>query len=125
MKVQPDLTRTVLPNDKITANEKLTICSDENEIVFKKEPISGLTKTVTDYLLHKDPGTMSAEEEECIYAQPDASPDDIDVNRTHSFLSSQFPGNVDADAVVWATLTHAGGRIALPYSGSRILVQFY
>lgn len=124
IKVQPDLTKTVLPDEnKVTVNEKLLkTCNDDNQIVFNKEPVSTLPKVVADYLLQKEPVTTDAEEEECLYAQPDAIADDVGVNQRHSIMSNQFPANVDSDAVTWATLTHAGGRISLPYSGIYITI---
>ena len=49
----------------------------------------------------------------------DARPDSAysDVTNRHSTISFQLPSNIDMDALVWATVTHAGGRITLPESG--------
>jgi hypothetical protein len=46
-------------------------------------------------------------------------PDSAYSDRTnrHSTISCQLPSNIDMDALVWANVTHAGGRITLPESG--------
>lgn len=117
VKVQPDLTRTVLPDPHgCVANEKLlSVHSDNSRVIYNKDPISTLPKPGTDYPLYND--GIAAEEEEHLYHQPASTPDDADTNHRRSLISGLFPGNVDMDALTWATVTHAGGRIALPYSG--------
>ena len=120
MKVQPDLTRTVLPDPHgCVANEKLlSVHSDNSRVIYNKDPISTLPKPGTDYPLYND--GIAAEEEEHLYHQPASTPDDADTNHRRSLISGLFPGNVDMDALTWATVTHAGGRIALPYSGNHL-----
>lgn len=123
--MQPDLTRTVLPDPhgNVTNEKLLSLRSDNSRVIYNKESMSTLPKPVTDYLLHND--ASAAEEEEHLYHQPASLPDDTDTNHRRSMISGLFPGNVDMDAVTWATVTHAGGRIALPYSGSWLCTVSY
>ena len=57
-------------------------------------------------------------------SRPDSLYSEIHPNRTSSVagLASQMPTNLDLEAMVWATVTHAGGRIALPDSGESSIV---
>jgi hypothetical protein len=44
-----------------------------------------------------------------------------DRSHRHSLISCQLPSNIDVEALVVATVTHAGGRLQLPDSGTRLL----
>ena len=125
MSAQPDITKTVVVtianqnaldtpnNNHIGSMEKVPIFSD-NAInrALEGEPHTPV-KNSQNNLSRKD-SKASLKSSDC-----ESRPNSMYSERTnrHSVISSQLPPNIDMEALVWANVTHTGGRITLPDSG--------
>lgn len=125
--IQPDITQTVTiqnhnaqespNNNHIGSTEKVPIYTD-NAINANKSLLldaangSGMCSPAKGSS-HKD-SKISLKSSES-----ESRPHSVYSERTnrHSVISCQLPTNVDTEALVVATVTHAGGRLQLPDSG--------
>ncbi|KAK2166829.1 hypothetical protein NP493_1301g00030 [Ridgeia piscesae] len=114
---QPDLTQTIknntnpLPNNNHTGSmEKMPMYLD-NAINTNKSLLLDETARMSSERLPQRRSKISMKSSEC-----DSRPQSAySVNR-HSILG-QLPSNMDPECLVWATVSHTGGRITLPDSG--------
>lgn len=129
MSAQPDITQTVVVtianqnalnspnNNHIGSMEKVPIFSDNaiNRALESGEPH---TPVKQNNLSRKD-SKASMKSSDC-----DSRPNSMYSERTnrHSVISSQLPPNIDMEALVWANVTHTGGRITLPDSGVSVTI---
>ncbi len=125
--VQPDITQTVVAmpnsngldtpnNNHIGSMEKMPILQ-ENAINASKqqlyETLNRPVKSSQEHLGLLD-SKASLKSSDC-ETRPNSMYSDH-TNR-HSTISCQLPSNIDMDTLVWANLSHSGGRISLPDSG--------
>ena len=122
--VQPDITQTVVTlqthtgntpnNNHIASSDKADMYSDNtinlNRSLLLDEP-STPRKSATD-LSHKGSKISLKSRPQSTYSE------NMTANR-RSMISCQLPANIDPDALVWASVTHTGGRITLPNAGKQ------
>jgi len=121
---QPDLTQTIknntnpLPNNNHTGSmEKMPMYLD-NAINTNKSLLLDETARMSSERLPQRRSKISMKSSEC-----DSRPQSAySVNR-HSILG-QLPSNMDPECLVWATVSHTGGRITLPDSGMSFVFLF-
>lgn len=123
--VQPDLTQTVVTiqnhnaldtpnNNHLGSMEKVPVYSDieprKPSALFLEQPnLPMKNNTSNDYLARED-SKSSLKSMEC-------------ESRPPSIISCHLPNNIDHEALVWATVNHTGGRIAVPDAGKCLFVD--
>ena len=133
LSLQPDVTRTVVTirnhnaldtpnNNHINSMDKIPIFPDNQSatstltknnrtLLEVIEPTNIQCKTMSETNIQRKESLST------VGSRPQSTYSDH-TNR-HSVVSSQIPSNLDADNLVWAHLTHTGGRLSLPDSGKQ------
>ena len=129
LSVQPDLTQTVVTiqnhnaldtpnNNHLGSMEKVPVYSDigpPKPSTLLIDPNTPIKTSSNPYLPRKD-SKASLKSSDCESRPQSVYSEHTNPNR-HSLISCHLPNNIDHEAFVWATVTHAGGRITLPDAG--------
>ncbi|XP_029652297.2 netrin receptor UNC5C [Octopus sinensis] len=144
--VQPDLTQTVVsirpanvdsPNNNIEPTvDKTASMSNKSQQLAQTLSKGGSKHGPGDHLLTENPlggsmeklaikshpkNTMSMSSSMSMNQRPISNGDVQSASRL-SLMSTQLPCNIEADAVIWGTFTHTGGRLCLNESGVSLTV---
>ena len=122
--VQPDITQTVVPQTYVTIQNPNAMDTPNNNHIGSMEKVPILSEHQSSLL---DSSSKSSEHLSVNgskislknVSDSDNRADSAYSDRTnrHSTISCQLPSNIDMESLVWANVTHAGGRITLPESG--------
>ena len=124
--MQPDLTQTIVtiqnhnaldaPNNNLLGSmEKVPVYSDigppKCSSLVAERPSTPLK--APQYVPRND-SKASLKSSDC-----DSRPHSVysETTNRQSVISCHLPSNIDHEALVWATVTHTGGRITLPDAG--------
>ena len=105
-------------NHLLGSTEKVPVFSDnihsKSTNMLLIDPSTPVKSSLVGTLPRKD-SKASLKSSECD-SRPQSIYSDTHTNR-QSMISCQVPANIDMENLVWATVTHAGGRIVLPDAG--------
>ncbi|XP_014785195.1 uncharacterized protein LOC106879947, partial [Octopus bimaculoides] len=135
--VQPDLTQTVVsirpanvdsPNNNIEPTvDKTASMSNKSQQLAQTLSKGGSKYGPGDHMLTENPlggsmeklaiksqpkNTMSMSSSMSMNQRPISNGDVQSASRL-SLMSTQLPCNIEADAIIWGTFTHTGGRLCL------------
>ena len=122
---QPDLTQTIKNNTTSTPNnnhtgsmEKMPMYLDNaintNKSLLLDAGCADNPRMSSEHLPQRR-SKISMKSSEC-----DSRPQSAYSINRHSILG-QLPSNMDPECLVWASVSHAGGRITLPNSGTFLM----
>ena len=126
LSVQPDLTQTVVTiqnhhtldtpnNNHLGSMEKMPVYAEPMEIMPNLPNMhNNLNLLIDPSSPHKTNNDRPRKESDC-----ESRPNSVYSERTNrqSMISCQLPSNIDMEALVYANVTHSGGRITIPDAG--------
>ncbi|ELU09598.1 hypothetical protein CAPTEDRAFT_229366 [Capitella teleta] len=129
---QPDITQTVVSSVTIQNHNAMQESPNNNRDSTEKVPIysDNVINASRSLLLDASSGvalctpSKSPQHGGSAASDADSRPHSVYSDRPNrqSLISCQLPSNIDVEALVVATVTHAGGRLQLPDSGVSITI---